>query len=559
MIPEGYSRRLVGPNLFFKETGTVLDVPLVENREELTELFYQEAEKFLPALGWEQIKITHKFFNNGVRFAFTAPVDITMPACDVIDFAWLSAREGFETGQFKSIEEAKKELIPTIDEDKNLTYRKLYELAKSKGFNAFRDKDKAFIGSGTGCYEFDLNKDSIDEIKWQDIYDIPAVIVTGTNGKTTTVRLTDYICRVAGKVTGYTSTDWVKVNDELIDEGDYSGLTGHQFVLTNKKVEVALLESARGGLLKRGLIETFVNAAAVTNVSADHLGEDGVETVAELAEAKSIVFRTMGEGSHAIINLDNSYMKERFDTLDCAKIVVTQNPQDHDMEYYLAKADYACIVEHGDFVWVDGDSKTTIIPVADAPLTVKGFAKHNIENAMIAICLSFKLGIDLGIVANALRSYSNDTKVNRGRSNIFEWDNKVAVVDYAHNEAGMDALLNMMKAYDKGGKTYLMIGTTGDRKNLISDINNVIIKHDVDFIVLKETEMYLRGAEPMELPLLIRKDLDDKGFDTSKTYISHGELEGVKYILNKLNDNDIAILCCQAEVPDVIEYLEKLA
>lgn len=559
MIPEGYSRRLVGPNLFFKETGTVLDVPLVENREELTKLFYQEAEKFLPALGWEQIKITHKFFNNGVRFAFTAPVDITMPACDVIDFAWLSAREGFETGQFKSIEEAKKELIPAIDEDKNLTYRKLYELAKSKGFNAFRDKNKAFIGSGTGCYEFDLTKDSIDDIPWQDIYDIPAVIVTGTNGKTTTVRLTDYICQVANKVTGYTSTDWVKVNDELIDEGDYSGPTGHQFVLTNKKVEVALLESARGGLLKRGLIETFVDAAAVTNVSADHLGEDGVETVAELAEAKSIVFRTMGEGSHAVINLDNSYMKERFDTLDCAKIVVTQNPRDHNMEYYLAKADYACIVENGDFVWIDDDARKTIIPVADAPLTVKGFAKHNIENAMIAICLSFKLGIDLDVVAKALKSYTNDTKVNRGRANIFEWDNKVAVVDYAHNEAGMDALLNMMKAYDKGGKTYLMIGTTGDRKNLISDINDVIIKHDVDFIVLKETEMYLRGAEPMELPLLIRKDLDDKGFDTSKTYISHGELEGVKYILNKLNDNDIAILCCQAEVPDVIEYLEKLA
>ena len=195
-------------------------------------------------------------------------------------------------------------------------------------------------------------------------------------------------------------------------------------------------------------------------------------------------------------------MKERFDTLDCAKIVVTQNPQDHDMEYYLAKADYACIVENGDFVWVDGDSKTTVIPVADARLTVKGFAKHNIENAMIAICLSFKLGIDLDAVANALRSYSNDTKVNRGRSNIFEWDNKVAVVDYAHNEAGMDALLNMMKAYDKGGKTYLMIGTTGDRKNLIPGINDVILKHNIDFIVLKETEMYLRGAEPMELPLL---------------------------------------------------------
>ena len=112
----------------------------------------------------------------------------------------------------------------------------------------------------------------------------------------------------------------------------------------------------------------------------------------------------------------------------------------------------------------------------------------------------------------------------------------------------MDALLNMIQAYDRGGKKYLMVGTTGDRKYLISDINNVILKHNIDFIVLKEVENYLRGAEPLELPLMIRKDLVDKGFDESKTYICYTELEGVKYILNKLDDNDIAILCCQAEL-----------
>ncbi|WP_432773629.1 Mur ligase family protein [Francisella salimarina] len=559
MIPEGYSRRLVGPNLFFKETGTVLDVPLIEHRDKLTELFYQEANRILPVLGWQDIKLTHKFFNNGVRYAMIAPVDITMPACDVIDFIWLSVREGFETGSFKSLQEAQDELMPFINEDKNLTYRKLYELAKSKGFNAFRDKNKAYVGSGTGCYEFDLDNDKIEDVDWSKVYDIPAVIVTGTNGKTTTVRLTDYICRTAGKLTGYTSTDWVKVNDELIDEGDYSGPTGHQFVLTNKKVEVALLESARGGLLKRGLIETYVDAAAVTNVSADHLGEDGIETVAELAEAKSIVFRTMGKGSHAIINLDNSYMKERFDKLTCAKIIVTQNPEQHDMDYYLSKSDYACIVENGSFTWTSSDSKQEILPVVDAPLTVKGFAKHNIENAMIAIALSFKLGISFDNIEKALRSYKNDPKVNRGRANIFEFDNKVVVLDYAHNEAGMDALLSMMKAYDKGGKKYLMIGTTGDRKYLIPGINDIIIKHGIDFVVIKETEKYLRGAEPLELPTLIRGDLQSKGFDISKTYISHGELTGVKYILDKLEDDDIGIFCCQAELEEVASYLENLA
>lgn len=558
MIPEGYSRRLVGPNLFFKETGTVLDIPLIDDRKKLTKLFNQEAYRILPELGWTEIKLEHKFFNNGVRFAMTAPVDITMPACDVIDFIWASVRQFVEEGSYKTIEEAKSELMDFINEDQNLKYRKLHELAKTKGFNAFRDKDTAFVGSGIGCYEFDLINDEIDNIDWSKVYDIPAVIVTGTNGKTTTVRLTDFICRYAGKLTGYTSTDWVKVNNELVDEGDYSGPTGHQFVLTNKDVEIALLESARGGLLKRGLIESYVNAAAVTNVSADHLGEDGIETVAELAEAKSIVFRTVGEGSHAIINLDNSYMKAKFDELDCSKIVITQNPQDHDMDYYLANSDYASIVENGEFVWIEKGIKKSLLKVVDAPLTVKGFAKHNIENALVAIALSFKLGISFENISNALKSYENDPKENRGRANVFEWDNKVAVVDYAHNEAGMESLLSMMKAYDKGGKTYLMIGTTGDRKYLISPINDIIMKHDVDFIVLKETASYLRGAEPLELPFLTKKDLEKKGFDLANTYISCGELEGVEYIVERLQDNDVAILCCQAEVEVVIDYFEKL-
>ncbi|QLE79865.1 Mur ligase [Francisella sp. Scap27] len=558
MIPEGYSRRLVGPNLFFKETGTVLDIPLIDDREKLTKLFNQEAYRILPELGWTEIKLEHKFFNNGVRFAMTAPVDITMPACDVIDFIWASVRQFVEEGSYKTIEEAKSELMDFINEDQNLKYRKLHELAKSKGFNAFRDKDTAFVGSGTGCYEFDLINDEIDNIDWSKVYDIPAVIVTGTNGKTTTVRLTDYICRYAGKLTGYTSTDWVKVNNELVDEGDYSGPTGHQFVLTNKDVEIALLESARGGLLKRGLIESYVNAAAVTNVSADHLGEDGIETVAELAEAKSIVFRTVGENSHAVINLDNSYMKTKFDELNCRKIVVTQNPQDHDMDYYLANSDYASVVENGEFIWIEKGVKKSLLKVVDAPLTVKGFAKHNIENALVAIALSFKLGISFESISNALKSYENDPKENRGRANVFEWDNKVAVVDYAHNEAGMESLLSMMKAYDKGGKTYLMIGTTGDRRYLISPINDIIMKHDVDFIVLKETASYLRGAEPLELPFLTKKDLEKKGFDLANTYISCGELEGVEYIVERLQDNDVAILCCQAEVEVVIDYFEKL-
>ena len=156
----------------------------------------------------------------------------------------------------------------------------------------------------------------------------------------------------------------------------------------------------------------------MTNVSVDHLGQDGIETVAELAEAKSIVFRAMGQNSHAIINLDNSYMKEKFDSLTCNKIIITQNPNDHDMEYYLSTSDYACIVENGKFVWIEKDNKIELLGIVDAPLIIKGFAKHSIENVMIAITLSFKLGISFDVISQSLRSYKHDTKANRGRANI---------------------------------------------------------------------------------------------------------------------------------------------
>ena len=147
---------------------------------------------------------------------------------------------------------------------KSLAYRDLYALAQKHKVNIFRDKEVAFLGSGKGCYRVCLSSD-ITQIPWQDIYDTPIALVTGTNGKTTTVRLSYYICQQAGLYAGYASTDWVVINDEIVDAGDYSGLTGHQLVLTKNQVQVAPLESARGGLLKRGLAETQVKVASVTN------------------------------------------------------------------------------------------------------------------------------------------------------------------------------------------------------------------------------------------------------------------------------------------------------
>lgn len=169
------------------------------------------------------------------------------------------------------------------------------------------------------------------------------------------------------------------------------------------------------------------------------------------------------------------------------------------------------------------------MPVIEAPLTVRSFAKHNIENAMIAIALSFKLGISFDVIEKRLEAIRMIQKSIEVELMFLNGIIKLLYLIMLIMKLEWKPFLNMVKAYDKGGKKYLMIGTTGDRKYLISGINDIILKHNLDFIVIKETEKYLRGAKPLELPLLIRKDLADKGYDISNTYISHGEIDGVKF------------------------------
>ncbi len=554
-IPEGYSRRLVGPNLFFNETGVVLDVPLKTEQEELVKIWQTNCERLLPLLGLSEYKLAHKIYSEGLRLAFTAPCDILLASCDVIDYTWQAACYELSNHKVLALDESQKaNLLDAIQEEQNLAYRILYANAKSHGLNIFREKDHAYVGSGIGRYKLSLLTDDYLSLPWQEIYDIPQVIVTGTNGKTTTVRLTNFICQHAGKISGYASTDWVAINGEILDRGDYSGPTGHQFVLTNPSVEVAILESARGGLLKRGLIETQVSAATVTNISYDHMGEDGVETLNDLFDAKCIVYRALAkENSFAIINLDDLLLQQLVVELSAPKIIVSQSEITSKILNQLTANDYACYVAENSFIWWHQGKAKSLVRLNDVPLTMNGHAKHNIENTLHAIALAFCLGISFEKIIAALCVYQNTDKENQGRANIYTLKSGAKVIiDFAHNPAGFEAILSLAQAYQtKEGKLSLLFGTTGDRINLIDASSKIIAKYKPHEIVIKELKKYLRGANEGEIPMQIAASLVRFGQEKDTIRLVEDELSGAKSVLPQLQQGDVCVLCCHDHIAEI--------
>ena len=556
-LPEGYSRRLVGPNLFFKETGTVLDVPVTENQQTLVELWKEEARRILPELGFEQISLHHKIYNHGIRLALKAPFDITMAACDVIDFIWASACQLFESGTRKSREEARSFLMPLIKAEENLKLRTIHAMAMERGINVFYEEGLVTIGSGKGACQFQIDSMEVTEIPWEKASDIPIVLITGTNGKTTTVRLTSYICQQAGKHVGYCSTDWVMINGEIIDKGDYSGPTGNRFVLTKPDLDVAVLEVARGGLLKRGLANTHVSAAAVTNISADHLGEDGVETLEDLAEAKSIVYSTVETAGHALVNLDDSEMVGRLGRIRGEKVFITQNLAYEQLKAYLDDAAYICYVRDNSFYWLSADHEVEVARLDQVPMTVNGYARHNVENALFGIALAYELGCSLTQIGEALHGYSNSDTENLGRANVYQVQGATIIVDFAHNAAGLQAMFNMARGY-QGKEVTVMFGQTGDRKFAIDEMCRIIAGEAPKEVLVKDTEVYLRGAEYGEIPQLIEQALERHGYPDDQVHYFGSEDEAVDNILGRITPGETYILCVHEKVSEVIDKIKNL-
>ena len=370
---------------------------------------------------------------------------------------------------------------------------------------------------------------------------IPIVSISGTNGKSTTTRLITHILITAGRRTGTTTSDGVLVDERMVDEGDWTGPGGAAQILGRSDVEVAVLETARGGIVLKGVGYESNDASVLTNVSSDHLDLQGIHTLPELAEVKATICRITKPGGWAILNGDDPFVAAvaRRVRAQVAYFSIATPPPPV-VARHVAGGGRAYLLRRGSLVEVEGGLATPIAEVAEVPITIAGLARHNVANALAAAGGARALGATIEQVRDGLIDFRPTSERSPGRLNIFKVGNRIVIVDFAHNEAGISAILDVAEGIAGGaaGRTTpitVIIGTAGDRPDdTLRGIGRIAAER-AQRVAIKETLNYLRGRTRESVVGELRAGIRSAGTAAaeapvpvyeSETEALHAELNG---------------------------------
>lgn len=384
---------------------------------------------------------------------------------------------------------------------------------------------------------------------------IPVVAVTGTNGKTTTARMIAHMGRCAGLTVGWSSTDGVYVDGVLVEAGDYSGPSGAGRVLADKTVRLAVTETARGGILLRGMGVTHNDVSVVTNVSADHLGQQGIDTLDQLAEVKAVITKVTKPTGWVVVNGDDPRTFAMRLGSPARPFVFSRDAGSPALRAALDEGGRAATVIDGDVVILGQNSDPVhIAAVVDVPMTLAGLSHFNVENALAATAAGLAVGLRREAVVEGLRTFRPDRDHNPGRMNIYSLGGVTVVVDLAHNEAGLDALLEVATGLrPPGARALLGLGTAGDRTDEIITALGEIGARGADRIVIVHKEKYLRGRPAAELDELYRAGAAAVGVHDVPSYAS--ELEALQVLLGLADAGDVVALMCHQDRGLVDDWL----
>ena len=555
------SRRLTGPGLLWKHYGANLDVFVEEfDTAEVAKVWGEESRRVLDAFGWSSEQSTARIFEEGLNLAITAPIDQLYSAIFVAQIAWHFTAHRLLEIDANSLDDFVAELTPVMAEEANPELLALQKSADEKAIDFLSDDDQVSLGHGTGSITWPVREiPPLDEIDWSALHNLPVALITGTNGKSTSVRLSAAIGEAAGIVAGTTSTDYVKIGDDILDRGDYSGPGGARMLLRDKRLELAFLEVARGGILRRGLALRQAQGALVTNIANDHLGQYGVNTVEALADAKFAVARTLATDGTLVLNADDPLVVNnglKADRKVCWFSLDAENPQ---IRASRAAGQPCCWLADGMITFFGGETEQAIMAAADAPVTMGGAAKFNIRNVMGALCLAKALGIGDDAIIQGLSTFESKPDDNPGRCNEFAAKGAQVFVDFAHNAHSVEAVSDAL-AHLPSKRKFLLLGHAGDRSDQdIHDLTVAALAFKPDEIVAVELEEYLRGREFGEVSNLIEKTCLEEGFDASRISKADNPPEGTELIIDKLQEGDLALLLVLDERDKVFALLEAAA
>lgn len=388
---------------------------------------------------------------------------------------------------------------------------------------------------------------------------LPTVGITGTNGKTTTTRMVAHVLRTAGQRVGWTSTSGVYIDGEQVIEGDYTGPSGARRVLKEPDIDIAVLETARGGILLRGLAYESNDVGVLLNVSADHLDMQGVESVETLADVKRVVVRVTKPEGLVVLNADDPLVLSQRSVVRAPVLLTSQGVAADAVAAHVAEGGQA-VVSDGVAIWRHlGHERRRLAALDDVPATYRGAASHMIENTLAAIGAAIGLGIAEEHIVAGLTSFRSDIRSNAGRLNVFRLDGRIVVVDYAHNEQGLEALLRFARRMTgESGRVAAIVGTAGDRQDAQLRAIGSIGAELADRLYLKETGRYLRGRDPGEVTSLMREGVDNSRHPERLAGAFDSEHAALLSALAESSDGDaIAIMCLEQQLTVLRELRDR--
>jgi cyanophycin synthetase len=373
---------------------------------------------------------------------------------------------------------------------------------------------------------------------------IPVIAVTGTNGKTTTTRLIAHLLRGSGRKVGWTSTVGVFIEGENVLEGDYTGPAGAWRVLAEPGIDVAVLETARGGILLRGMACQSNDISVMTNISGDHLGLHGIHSVEGLAEVKGVVLRTTRSDGWVVLNADDPLVRGQASGLHASIIWVSQDPRNRTVNAHRNAGGRAILAEGDWLVEARGSQTRQIARLEEIPLTFGGRAQHMIENVLCATAAARAFGLSREQIAAGLHSFGQNPDDNTGRLHVYDLNGATVILDYAHNEIGLIYLLRLARGYlGESGQLTAIIGTAGDRADeALREIGRIAARQS-GRVIIKETRRYLRGrASVDEMTTLYREGLVAGG--NPPHAVTPDEPTALEMALEDLKPGDVVAMMC---------------
>ncbi len=534
----------------------MLEAPLPEGgQEQARSRWAFLAEELRFHLGWLKVPVVARVHASGATLAFAAPEDQLFTATEANEWAWQRA-----------LEETSDTLYPRLyapghpaSWDKAAAMATLHALASAearpglmpllgeaarRNLPIFLDETILSMGAGSGHVAWPMAAlPSPDEVAWERLHGIPTILVTGSNGKTTSVRLLAAMAAAYGWTPGHTCTDGIYVAGELIEAGDFSGPGGARTVLRDERVEVAILETARGGILRRGLAVRQADVALVTNVSPDHFGEYGIHTLDDLIEAKLVVARAVGSSGLLVLNADDRILADRSAALPCALGWFSLDDDHPRLIAHRTSGGATCGVREGRLQLHWEGVVQDLGAVAAMPLSAGGHAAYNISNLAGAALAAAGLGIETTTIAGVLAAFGASRGDNPGRLESWRFGGITVFMDYAHNPEGLEGLMQVASPVRGPGRLGLLLGQAGNREDgAIRDLAATAAHFHPDLVVLKDLAGFLRGREPGEIPHILRSELETCGMAADRLRVVLPEEEAVLTLLLWARDGDVLVL-----------------